>query len=442
MSETPPPAHGHEPNVTPLRGPHPEGRADAHSSDRRPHLPPREAERAGEAPTASEKTAPRGRKRFLALGAVALVTLVVVVGYLVYGRGKETTDDAQLAADVVPVAARVPGQVLRVLVEDNQPVKKGDLLLELDPSELQAREAQSEAELATARAQAAAAQAQVQVVEASSRGGLATARAGLTGSSASVGASVAQVAAARAALARAEADRRRTEADWKRAQELFAQGAMARAALDNAQAAHDGAQAALDQAQAQLGATLEAQHVAEERVGEARGKLDQSAPEPQIATARANAELAAARVQAASAMLDLARLQLSFTHIVAPADGVASRLSVHAGALVQVGQPLVELVPLQVYVIANFKETQIGSMRVGQRAVVRLDAFGDRDLEARVESLSGATGAIFSLLPPDNASGNYVKVVQRVPVKLSLVNVPPELALKPGLSADVTVYVR
>ena len=172
------------------------------------------------------------------------------------------------------------------------------------------------------------------------------------------------------------------------------------------------------------------------------GRVTQSAPiEAQIGASRANADLAHARVDGASASLDLAKLQLSYTKIVAPSDGLASKLSVHAGQLVSVGQPVVELVPITTYVIANFKETQIGKMRPGQRARIEIDAFPHRDFEGRVESLSGGTGSSFSLLPADNASGNFVKVVQRVPVRIAWVNPPTDLVLRAGLSVDATVYV-
>jgi membrane fusion protein (multidrug efflux system) len=145
-------------------------------------------------------------------------------------------------------------------------------------------------------------------------------------------------------------------------------------------------------------------------------------------------------VRSAEAALALAKLQLGYTKIVAPADGLASRLTAHEGQLVTVGQPLVELVPTATYVIASFKETQIGKMHAGQPAEIEVDAFPGRKLEGRVESLSGGTGASFSLLPADNATGNFVKVVQRVPVRIAWVNPPADVDLRAGLSADVTVH--
>jgi membrane fusion protein (multidrug efflux system) len=177
-------------------------------------------------------------------------------------------------------------------------------------------------------------------------------------------------------------------------------------------------------------------------VSEARGSLARSAPvKPQIAAAEAQARLAAARVQSAQASLQLAELQLQYTQVVAPADGTISRLTARVGQLLQSGQPVAELVPDASYVIANFKETQIGQMRVGQRAEVEIDAYPGKKFPAQVQSLSGGTGARFALLPPDNATGNFVKVVQRVPVRLEWSR-PPGVAMRAGLSADVTVFVR
>jgi membrane fusion protein (multidrug efflux system) len=168
----------------------------------------------------------------------------------------------------------------------------------------------------------------------------------------------------------------------------------------------------------------------------------QSAPvDTQLAVARAGAALAHARVQGATAALALARLQQSYTHVVAPSDGVVSRLSVHEGQLIQAGQAIAELVPSATYLVANFKETQVGRMHDRDRAEIRIDAFPGRVFEGEVESLSGGTGARFSLLPPDNASGNFVKVVQRVPVRIRWRNPPSDVALRAGMSCDVTVHV-
>lgn len=398
-------------------------------------------EEAHEAPERAQ--AAKKRKPFLILGAVALAVLAAIALYALITGGHETTDDAQVEADVVPIAARVSGQVLKVHAAENQQVKKGDLLIELDDADLTARTKQAEAEVDTASAQAQAADSQAQVAAASARGGFSSARAMMSGSAVGVSAAAAQAAGAQAALARAEADAHKASIDLKRMQELRGQNVVAQSALDDAQARDAEAQAAVQQARANLDVANETRKAAESRVGEARGRLDQSAPvSSQIAVAQANARLAHARVKSAEASLVLARLQLSYTKIVAQEDGVFSRLAVHDGQLVAVGQPMAALVPLRTYLVANFKETQIGRMKPGQKAEISVDAFGGRKLEGHVESLSGGTGARFSMLPPDNASGNFVKVVQRVPVRIAWDNPPADLPLRAGLSADVTVTVK
>jgi membrane fusion protein (multidrug efflux system) len=385
----------------------------------------------------------RKRKPFVILGVVALVALIVVGGYTLMTMGRESTDDGQVAADIVPVSARVSAAVSKVHVQENQTVKRGELLIELDPADTQARLQQAEAELATATAQAQAADAQVEIVEATSKGGLATARAALTGSTAGVGSADAQLASARAAAARADADLKKAEIDLKRAQTLRQADAVPQQQLETAEIELESARAAKAQADAQVALAQDARRQAESRVGEAHGRVDSSAPiAPQIAAARAGAALAVARVRSADAQLALAKLQLGYTRVVAPTDGFASKLAVHEGQLVSIGQPLIELVPAESYVIANFKETQIGKMRVGEPATIEVDAFPGRKLSGRVESLAGGTGASFSLLPPDNATGNFVKVVQRVPVRISWVDLPSDVVPRPGLSADVTVDVR
>jgi membrane fusion protein (multidrug efflux system) len=385
----------------------------------------------------------RSRRPFVVLAVLALVALVAVGGYTLMTHGRETTDDAQVAADMVPVSARVGGVVAHVLIHENQTVKRGELLIELDAADLSARQQQAEAELATAQAQSQAAEAQEQIVEATSKGGLVSARAALLGTTAGIGSADAQLASARAAAERAGADLRKAELDLSRAQTLRKADAVPQQQLESAQLAVDSARASKAQADAQVAVATDARRGAESRVGEARGRVDQSTPvAPQIAAAHAGAALAAARVRSAEAVLVLAKLQVGYTRITAPADGYASKLGVHEGQLVAAGQPLVELVPTETYLVASFKETQIGKMRPGQPATIDVDAFPGRALEGRVESIAGGTGASFSLLPPDNSTGNFVKVVQRVPIRITLVNPPADVVLRPGLSADVTVDTR
>lgn len=384
-----------------------------------------------------------GRRPFVVLFVVLVVAVGGIGGWSMAHANEEATDNAMVESDVVPIAARVGGQLLAVKVKENQLVKAGDVLFELDPADFQARAKQAEAELETARAQAAAADAQAQVVEVSARGGLSSAQAVFQGSGAAVSSATAQIAAAQASLTRAESDVRKTKLDLERAQTLRAANAVPQERLDNAQAANDSAEAALQASRAQLSAAQEQRRAAESRVGEARGRVEQSSPiDAQIAAARAQAKLAHARVQSSEAALELAKNQLSYAQVKAPTDGVVSKLGVHPGQLVSPGQPLVELVPQGTYLVANFKETQVGRIKAGQKVEVKLDAFPGRVLEGQVESLSSGTGSRFALLPPDNASGNYVKVVQRVPVRIAWAQAPSGLDLRAGLSAEVTVKVQ
>ncbi len=387
--------------------------------------------------------AKRKRRPFVILGVIAVVAAAFVGVYTLLTAGRENTDDAQIAADVVPIATRVGGAVARVHIQENQLVKRGDVLIEIDPSDYDARVQQAEAELATAAAQAAGAEAQVEIVDATSKGGFASAKAALSGSAAGVQSAGAQIAASHAQLARADAELKKAQLDLDRARALRQANAVPQERLDGAQIAFDSALAAKAQADAQVALAEDARRSAESRVGEARGKVSQSAPiAPQIAAARANADLANARVRSAEASLALAKLQLGYTKISAPADGFASKLTVHEGQLVTMGQPLIQLVPNATYLVANFKETQVGHMHVGQPAEIKIDALPGRSFEGKIESLSGGTGASFSLLPADNATGNFVKVVQRVPVRVAWVNPPGDVDLRAGLSADVTVDVR
>lgn len=389
----------------------------------------------------SSPTRSRGARAFLVLGALFVVVVGSIAGYAYATAGQEATDDAIVEADVVAVTPRVSGAIAEVLVGDNQAVRKGEVVVRLDNADLHARLAQARADLQTAQAQAAGARAQVLVVAATARGQLQSARAGVSTSAAAVLTADAQIAAARAGQARAQAEVDKANRDLVRAKELVAVDAIARQQLDASQMAADAAQAAVRQADANVTAAEEAKRTAEGRVAEAEARVAQTTPViPQIDAAQSATSLADARVAAAEAAVRLVELQLSYTNVTSPADGLVTQLSARQGALIQVGQPLAQLVPAATYLVANFKETQIDAMRPGHRAEVRIDAYPGRTFDAQVESLAGGTGSRFSLIPADNASGNFVKVVQRVPVRLAW-RTPPDVPLKAGLSARITVFV-
>jgi membrane fusion protein (multidrug efflux system) len=387
----------------------------------------------------AQKRSPK--RAFMILGVVLGVALLGVGIYLFVTRNDESTDDAQIEADVIPVAPRVGGAVVKVEVKDNQRVRTGDVLFEIDPADYDAKVAQAQADLALAQAQAQAAHAQETIVEAQASGGLFSAKAALSGSSIGVSAADQQVAAAEAAIARAQADQRKAELDYKRTEALFADKAVAQDRMDAAQATYDGANAALKSAQAQLAGAHDTKTQAVTRVAEAQGRFSVAKPiEAQIAAAQAQALAADAKAQSSQAALDLAKLQRAYAKVTASVDGFVSRVKLEPGDLLAAGQTVMELVPNAVYVEANFKETQIGRMKPGQLVGITVDALGSRKFQGKVESLSGGTGARFSLLPPDNASGNFVKVVQRLPVRISFVDLPSDVRLPAGLSVDVTVH--
>ena len=381
------------------------------------------------------------KRPFLIVGLVILMGIVSLVVNVVRTRGQESTDDAQVEGDVVTISVRVPGLVVAVPAEDNHRIRKGDLIAQVDDTDYAARLKQAQAEIAQARAQAAEAEAQEQMVAANAKGGIAAGQALVASSSYAVRSARANVASARATVDLAEGDERSAELDLARYKTLRAANAVPQSKLEEAQAATDRARATVAQARAALSASEEQQHAANARVSEAQGRLTQSAPiDTQLDAARANTALQRARVMAAEAAMALAQSQLNATRVVAPADGLLTNLSLHPGVLAAVGTPVALLVPPEVYVVANFKETQIGEMRPGQRVTVSVDAFTPRMFEGKVDTIAGGTQGRFSLLPSDNAAENFVKVVQRVPVKVRLAT--SDAALLPGLSAAVTVNVR
>ncbi len=384
----------------------------------------------------------RARRIYFIIGGVVVLFLIGFGIFELVMAGKQATDDAQVWADVVPVAARIPGQISAVHVQENQRVHKGDVIADIDPRDAQVRVAQAQGDFDTAVAQAAAADAQLLIARASARGGFQMAQAGVKVSQEQVQTLVSAVTAAHAAVRRAEANAQKAANDWKRAEDLGAKGDISKSQLDTARAANEAAQADVATARAQLQSAINNQRAALANVQQAQGRLTQTEPvSAQVAAAAAQAKLAHAKVATQQAALDAAQLTLSYTKIYAPIDGIASKLSVHAGGLIAQGQPIVQLVPLKTYIIANFKETQVAKMKGGERAVIRVDTLGRQDFEGQVESLSGGTGASFSLLPPDNASGNFVKVVQRVPVRIAW-NGPTSDRVAVGASADVTVYTK
>jgi len=379
----------------------------------------------------------RSTQVFAGLTALALVG---ALGAWVLGHGKESTDDAQVEGRVVSVGPRVSGQVDKVLVIDNQAVKQGELLVQIDPKDLDAKLASARADVESAKAGLASAQVNLRLTQLNSDASLRQARGGLTVASSSVSATRSALAQAKAEVEAAEAADRLAQADWTRAQDLAKAEAISRADIDARRSRAEQAHAALDQARAHLASTEANLSSSGGGLTTAQGRLAAAETAPdQVKASEVAVQAAQARLDQAQAAYDLAALNRSYAEVRAPVDGVVSRRTVEQGQLVSPDRPMLALVPLQdVWVVANFKEDQIGEMKPGQKASVRVDTYGRHDFQGHVESLAGASGARFALLPPDNASGNFVKVVQRVPVLVRL-DRAPDVPLRPGMSAVVTV---
>jgi membrane fusion protein, multidrug efflux system len=350
--------------------------------------------------TAMEPTAappPKRRGNFkLIIGAIAGLVLVVFVifYYLTSVAPYESTDDAFIDGYVPLISPRVAGPVTKLLVTDNQEVSTGDALVEIDPRDYQASLSQAQADLAAAQSQLGSAQAQVEVSES-------------------------KVTQAQASVTSAEAQNQRANADLKRYESVESR-AVSKSDFDQAQAEARSAVADLDSAHSQV------------KAAQAGVDLSQAA-----------VEAANAAIQQAQAKLDQAQLNLSYTKIVAPFDGHITARTVQLGNYVSPGQALFALVPKQIWVTANFKETQLTYMRPGESVEVHIDAYPKQDFKAKIDSLQAGTGARFSLLPPENAVGNYVKVVQRIPVKIVFdEDLPTNLDISPGMSVEPKVRVK
>lgn len=387
---------------------------------------------------------PKARRAPFVLGG--LLALFATIGGVVYanGRGKESTDDAFVEAHVANVAPRMSGQVTKVLVTDNARVKVGDVLVELDDRDAKVKLATADADLLSAKANLVAVRTNLALTEKNVDANLLQARGGVVSASAVTGSSKAQIDQAKADIEAAQSRLALADIDLRRLQRLAAEGAIPQAQLDTQRAQYDQAVAALAQAKARQASAIEGVTNASGGMTAAQGRLAaaQSGPE-QVAAAKAAVGVAEARVAQAEANLDQAKLNLSYTQIKAQVDGVVSRRSVEVGQTVDPARPLMALTALgDVWIVANFKEDQISKMHEGQPVAIKVDAFPGRKLQGHVDSLSGGSGARFSLLPPDNASGNFTKVVQRIPVLVRFDGLPGDVTLRPGMSTNVTVSVN
>jgi membrane fusion protein, multidrug efflux system len=396
-------------------------------------------------------------RRLLLIGAIAV--LAVATGLYLYYRVRESTDDAQVDGHITPVAAKVYGKVEQVLVDDNQAVKAGDVLVKMDPRDYQAALDQARAALALAESEARAAGIDVPRWRDNMANNASSADAQLAAVEADLQraestneqARTSDLAYAQANVEKSRANARHATADLERFLPLAAKDEISKQQLDAAKANADASASALNadqqklaQAERNIEITKEAYLAAKARVEQAHaGVSTAKADQRQVTIRAADAQAKLAKVAQARAAVDAAALQLSYAAITAPVDGVVTRKQVEPGQVVQPGQGLLIVVPLQsVWITANFKETQLKSMKPGQKAYVKVDMYG-KTFTGHVDSIAGATGARLSLLPPENATGNYVKVVQRIPVKIVLDANPAERAiLRPGMNVNATVLTK
>jgi membrane fusion protein (multidrug efflux system) len=363
--------------------------------------------------TETEAVQPKKRSKVF---LIILIIMIVLGGWFgiskyTHAQHHEETDDAQIEADIIPVIPRVSGYVKEVRVNDNQMVHKGDTLLIIDDRDYKISLMQAEAALGTAKSNVAASRANT----AAARSGIATSREG--------------VATIDAQIEEAKVNLTRANQDFARYQNLIQDHSITQQEFEKAQAT---------------------KQLAEKQLGILQQQKKQASSQTGAVSSQSNAtaqtiEVAESMVKQREVEVEEAKLKLSYTIITAPEDGRVSRVNVQEGQLLQAGQSTFNIVHgKDIWVVANFKETQLRKMQVGQRVVVHVDAFPSHDFNATVSSFSPATGAKFSLLPPDNASGNFVKVVQRLPVKIEFINQSDTLLnrLRPGMNVDVDVYLN
>ena len=388
------------------------------------------------------------RKKIVIVSAAALLIVIAAAYFIRNALLYEDTDDAQVDGHVMPLSARINGNIKQVLVVEGQLVHEGDVLVIIDPQDYDIAAKQAQANLADALAMAASSHWNVPVASATAWSNLDSAKAAVRNAEAGVSAAEQNLEGAKAALVQAQANAEKTDADLLRYERLVAKEDVSRQQYDQASAAAKANRAAVVSATAGVQAGEQALRQAEGKLLQAKADLRNAETAPQqVSLTRAKAEAADAQVLQRRAQYAQAELNLSYAVIRSPVTGIVGKRSVEVGQNVSIGQELVDVVPLDdIWVTANFKETQFEHMRPGQPVEIKVDAYG-RKWKGHVTNMGGGTGSVFSLLPPENATGNYVKVVQRVPVRIDFDRTQgqdfnAEGLLKPGLSVEPDVRVR
>jgi len=394
---------------------------------------------------------------------IVILALVIGAGIMVYNYWKasqlvESTDDAQVDGSIYTVSSRVTGHVAEVLIGDEQPVNAGDVLVKLDTKDFEVAIAKARADLADAIASFQSIKTDVPITSQTTQSTLTSAKSSRLDASAALSGAEQQLGAARARLATAQANVRVAEAnltkasqDVARYKQLVDKDEISKQQYDQAVSTMQAAQATLDAQKAQVNEAQQNISVAEKGIDQAKARVAQADAQiesamtgpQQVKVSEARAASAAAKIEQQKAALEQAELNLQYTTVVAPVTGIIAKKAVEAGNNVTVGQQLLAVVPLDgIWITANFKETQLRDMRVGQPVTIKVDAY-DREYKGKVLRIAGASGAKLSLLPPENATGNFVKVVQRVPVRIALdPGENQDHLLRPGMSVVPTVRVR
>ena len=393
-----------------------------------------------------QSPAAKARRTFI---IVSVILLIVLLAGFFYWRSTftESTDDAQIDGDLYQVSARVQGQIIDVRVSDNQRVNKGDVIAVIDPKDYQVALQQAQAQLANSKAAFVQANVNVPITSTQTRTQLTTTGSDVAGAAAGVAQAAKQVAVAQARVDQAKANALKAQLDVERYTPLVAKDVISKQQFDQAVATAAATNGQLLEAQQSVIAQQEAVRESQTRLESARSneaQARQTGPR-QVAVQRARAQAANADIEQQEARVNQAKLNLSYCTITAPITGIINKKNTAVGQNISVGQNLLTIVPLEnLWITANFKETQLGHMQVGQKVDVKVDAVGGRVYHAKVSQVGGATGSRLSLFPPENATGNYVKVVQRIPVRLDFAN-PDENKdelLRLGYSVDPFVHVK
>jgi membrane fusion protein (multidrug efflux system) len=390
---------------------------------------------------------PKSNRKFI---IIAVVLLLVLGAVFFYWRSTftEDTDDAEVDGNLYQVSSRVTGQVIKVYVDDNQTVQAGQLLAEIDPTDYQVALDQAEANLASAQADYTQATVNVPLTRVNVGTTVTTSSQDVKGSSDMVAQAEKQVDAANARVDQAKANAIKADLDVERYTPLVQKDVISKQQYDAAVAAAAAAKAAVIEAESNVLAQQNAVSNAEQRLAQAQAQAEQSVKNRpgQIEVQQSRAASALASVKQAAARVEQARLNLGYTHITAPTAGIVNKKNVQVGANLSVGQDLLTIIPLtDLWVTANFKETQLAKMHPCQSVTIEVDAYGGRKFSGRITQIGGATGSMLSLFPPENATGNYVKVVQRIPVRIDFTNLQQEdgdYVLRPGLSVTPSVHVK